>query len=240
MARWFGATEKGVLQKILGSKNDPNLVGGNSVIRAQMDKQYEKIMSNMPQRLGDLLDEYVDASTTLPGYITGHIVVASAADGQTAIDINQLIIPNASELFLYKNWLPCSRLPVDNKDTAMVEGTDYTFAGNIIDFSLVPLEKGQNVVANYKCTWVNATGLGFLKELLEEATALELMQSEGMRNNDTLVENLDTRIEAVATDKENLKTGEVVPTGIRNLNLMKDVEVNDTNKTIRTIRVKRG
>jgi len=224
---YFGATENTVLAKVQNTSIDASVVEID--IPQAMSDSYDYIVGEMPDKMSDPIDN---------GDITGHVLVASANDGQTTIDISQEVYLSATNMHLFLN--PTCSPPINNVTAEMELGVDYTLpvAGGAPVFT--PLVKASTVVSNYNTTWEGNEGLGALRSLLEEDVAIIILESLGMANNPNLIENVNTRRESWEKKIKKLQDGELTPRGLQSIKLQKEVGTNDTSNSATISEFKRS
>ncbi len=230
---WFDATVDDVLRKIQNNQIDANNFGGTSEVESIMTRYEGDIRSQIPNRTSQMVNQ---------GLIEGHIVVNSADKNQTTGDDSQPLIATPSRQYFFLNWYK-SRNPIPNKDTSyqMVEGIDYTLTGTgQPSFSVKPLNQGDQVVATYYTAWDDSVGLESLQWLLIEGSALELMRNAGVANNSTLADDIASRSESWLNQFNRLQSGELIPVGVTQLDLVREREVNDNSNNVRSARIVRG
>jgi hypothetical protein len=212
---YFGATEATVLAKVQNTSIDASVIQID--IPTEMQKSYDRIIGMMPTKMSDPIDN---------GRVRGHILVDSADDGQETIDPDQSVYQVTSAWHLFLNPPTC-QLPVNNVTSEMVLGTDYTIVSGVTNFAIKPLASADCVIANYQTTWASNEGLGVLCDFLEEDVALTILNSIGIANNSDLLDNVNSRREALGTNLKKLQEGILTPRGIQALNLLQEVATND-------------
>jgi len=225
--QYFGATEDTVLAKVQNTSIDASVIGID--IPQTMSDSYDYIIGEMPDKMSDPIDI---------GEITGHVLVASANDGQTTIDIGQEVYLSATNMHLFLN--PTCTPPINNVTTEMVLGTDYTLpvAGGAPVFT--PLTKASTVIGNYHTTWEGNEGLGVLRSLLEEDCTLIILSALGIANNPDLLSNTTSRREAWEKKIKKLQEGNLTPRGLQAIKLQNEVGTNDTSNNATISKFKRG
>jgi len=224
---YFGATENSVLAKVQNTSIDASVIGLD--IPTEMQKSYDKIIGMMPNKMSLPIDQ---------GKVDGHILVCSADDGQDTIDADQTVYTVASGWHLFLN--PTCTPPVNNVTTEMVLDTDYTIESGIPDFAISPLAQADTVIANYMTTWASNDGLGVLCDMLEEDVALIILNAIGIANNPDLLDNVNTRRTNFTAQVKKLQSGELVPRGIQALNLVVEVETDDTSQQASVFKMNRN
>lgn len=229
-AQWFLATVETVLARVQNTSTDSNSLGGDTYIQGLMTEAQADIIGMMPRKISQPLQV---------GEVWGHILVDSANDAQETIDASQTIPQTTSNWHIFIDYDRCGS-PPNNKGFEALLGTDYTIASGIPDFAIKPLALGSRVLANYYTDWSDNVGLEALKGMLEESVALLLLENAGIADNPDLIENVNTRVTNLAASKKRLQTGEMVPMGLQQLNLLVEVETNDDSKTARIVSFSRG
>lgn len=229
-AQWFDATVESVLARVQNIDTDSSTLGGDTYIQSLMTEMQADIIGMMPRKISQPLQV---------GEVWGHILVDSANDLQETIDASQTIPQTTSNWHIFIDYNQCGS-PPNNKGFEAVLDTDYTIESGIPDFAISPLALGSRVLANYYTDWSDNVGLEALKGMLEESVALLLLENAGIADNPDLLENVNTRTAALLTSKNRLRTGEMVPMGLQQLNLLIEVETNDDSKTARIVSFSRG
>lgn len=228
-AQWFLATVETVLARVQNIDTNPASLGGETYIQGLMSEAQSDIIGMMPRTISQPLQV---------GEVYGHILVDSANALQVAIDASQTVPQVASNWHVFINYPKCDS-PPNNKGFEATLGTDYTIVSGIPDFTVSPLALGSRVLANYYTDWSDNVGLEALRGMLEESVALILLENAGIADNPDLLSNVNTRMTNLATSKKRLQLGEMVPMGLQQLNLLKEVETNNESNTATTRRLRR-
>lgn len=223
----FGATVETVLAKVQNTSADASVIGLD--IEDEMQASYARIVKKMPDKMSDPINL---------GEIRGHILVDSANDGQTDIDISQKVYSFASNWHIFLN--PGCNGTISNVSDEMELGVDYTIpvAGGKPAFTA--LAKASHVVANYHTTWVDNDGLEDLRSMLEEDVAIIILYALGVANNPNLLENANIRRKDWKETVKEMQLGEATPMGLQAIKLVNEVSTNDESNNATISRFKRG
>jgi len=224
---YFGATVDSVLAKVQNTEVNESVIQLD--ITEEMKASYARIVKKMPDKMSDPINI---------GEIRGHILVDSANDGQTDIDISQKVYSFASNWHIFLN--PGCNGTISNVSDEMELGVDYTIpvAGGKPAFT--ELEKASHVVANYHTTWVDNDGLEDLRSMLEEDVAITILYALGIANNPNLLENANERRKDWKETIKEMQLGEATPMGLQAIKLVNEVSTNDESNNATVTKFKRG